>query len=133
MPKGISNIKMLDQNCPKCARSGKQSKLFQLEFDSVLVNEIMSQVLSHQDNTAGTFCLLGCDSQYEMLCEETRKLPNKRTFGGASSETQNVNGIPPYYYQKPEVGAANGGGNAAQKRVKQDGTTGSSKQATGIA
>ena len=49
---------------------------------SILVNEIMQQILPEQDNTAGTFCLLGCDPSYEMLCEETRKLPNKRTFGG---------------------------------------------------
>mmetsp|Transcript_14665 Transcript_14665/g.19858 ORF Transcript_14665/g.19858 Transcript_14665/m.19858 type:complete len:101 (-) Transcript_14665:88-390(-) len=69
-----------------------------------------------------------------MLCEETRILPNKRTFGGASEDTQvNPNGIPPYYYQKPEVtGAANGGG--ASKRVKKEGSAAAaSHKATGIA
>lgn len=83
----------------------------------------MAQVLPHQDNTAGIFCLTGCDSKYEMLQEETRKLPNKNTFGGGSGKVQvNANGIPPYYYQKPEVtGAANGGGAQANKRVKKDG------------
>jgi len=44
-----------------------------------------------------------------MLKEETRKLPNKRTFGGSDDTKVNPNGIPPYYYQKPEVsGAATG-------------------------
>ena len=58
-----------------------------------------------------------------MLKEETRKLPNKQTFGntGSSNVQANANGIPPYYYQKPEVtSAANGGGAQANKRVKKD-------------
>jgi len=122
MPKGISSLKMLEENCPKCLkRDKKEVKLFHLEFDSVLVNEIMAEFLPDQDNTAGTFCMfVGCDTAYKTLCEETHSLPNKKTFGGdQSSQPVNPNGIPPYYYQKPEVtSVANGGG--PDKRVKKD-------------
>lgn len=46
MPKGISNLRMLDKNCPKCMKNNKREvKLFNLEFDSVLVNEIMAEFL----------------------------------------------------------------------------------------
>ena len=46
MPKGISNLRMLDKNCPNCLkRIKKEVKLFHLEFDSVLVNEVMAEVL----------------------------------------------------------------------------------------
>ena len=83
MPKGITSIKMLDKNCPKCQKQRKEVKLFHLEFDSVQVNEVMAEVLPQQDNTAGEFCLyVGCDPAYGTLCEETRSLPNKRTFEG---------------------------------------------------
>lgn len=42
MPKGISDLKMLPTNCPRCEkRDKKEVKLFTLEFDSVLVNEVM--------------------------------------------------------------------------------------------
>ena len=88
MSKGISGIKMLDANCPRCMqRDKKQVKLFNIEFESVLVNEVMAGFLPEQDNTAGQFCLfVGCDAKYEALCEETRKLPNKQTFGGGASQ-----------------------------------------------
>ena len=92
----------------------------------MLVNEVMAGFLPEQDNTAGTFCLfVGCDQRYQALCDETRSLPNKRTFGGGDPQaaSTNANGVPPYYYQKPEVGTyANGGGNqqANNKRVKKD-------------
>ena len=49
-------------------------------------------------------------------------MPNKRTFGGGDPQatSTNANGIPPYYYQKPEETRANGGRNEANKRVKKD-------------
>jgi len=63
MPKGISNLQMLDQNCANCLKkTGREVKLFNLEFEAVLVNEVMAQVLPLQDNTAGKFCLMPCDS-----------------------------------------------------------------------
>ena len=89
----------------------------------MLVNEVMAGFLPQQDNTAGTFCLfVGCDQRYQTLCDETRGLPNKRTFGGGDPQatSTNANGIPPYYYQKPEETRANGGRNEANKRVKKD-------------
>lgn len=63
MPKGISDCKMLPSNCPKCLkRDKKEVKMFTLEFESVLVNEVMAGFLPEQDNTAGSFCLfIGCD------------------------------------------------------------------------
>ena len=95
MPKGISNVKMLDQNCPRCLKKDRREvKLFSLEFDSVLVNEVMAEVLPQQDQTAGTFCLfIGCDQGYQTLCDETQRLPNKKTFGEAA-ELRNPNGVP---------------------------------------
>ena len=121
MPKAITNITMLDENCPKCLkRDKKEVKLFTIEFNSILVNEVMAQVLPKEDNTAGTFCIfVGCDSGYTTLCDETRKLPNQKTFGSEALPTTNPNGIPPYYYQKPEVDCvANGGGPV--KKPKKD-------------
>ena len=56
-----------------------------------------------------------------MLMEETRQLPNHKTFGNDTLQSNNPNGIPPYYYQKPEVTSeANGGGPENSKRVKKD-------------
>lgn len=84
MPKGVSNISMLDDNCPKCLKRDKKNvKLFTIEFNSILVNELMAQSLPLEDNTAGTFCIfVGCDTGYSTLLEETRTLPNQKTFGG---------------------------------------------------
>ena len=45
MPKGISGIRMLDQNCPKCKNQRKDVKMFELEFDTNLVNEVMAEML----------------------------------------------------------------------------------------
>ena len=46
MPKGISNLKMLDTLCEKCLkrdpRRKKEVKLFNIEFETNLVNEQMS-------------------------------------------------------------------------------------------
>ena len=86
MPKGISNLNMLEEFCPKCLkhdpRDRKEVKLFKLEFENNLVNETMAEVLPDEDNTAGTFCIFtGCDPKYQILCDETRSLPNKKTFG----------------------------------------------------
>ena len=69
MPKGISNLKMLDELCPKCLkrdpRHKKEVKLFKIEFETNLVNEQMAQVLPDEDNTSGTFCIFtGCDPKY---------------------------------------------------------------------
>ena len=39
VPKGISNIHMLDQNCPRCMqRDKKEVKLFDVEFSKDVVN-----------------------------------------------------------------------------------------------
>ena len=46
MPKGISNLKMLDTLCEKCLkrdpRRKKEVKLFNIEFETNLVNEQMA-------------------------------------------------------------------------------------------
>ena len=43
MPKGISNLKMVEDLCPKCLkrdpRHKKEVKLFKIEFETNLVNE----------------------------------------------------------------------------------------------
>ena len=43
MPKGISNLQMLDTNCPQCLKkTGREVKQFSLEFEAMLVNEVMA-------------------------------------------------------------------------------------------
>ena len=94
--------------------------MFKLEFDPNTINEAMSEVLPYDDNTAGEFCVfIGCDLNYKILCDETYQLPNKQTFNDAYQA--NKNGVPNYYYQKPEVTTvANGGQNKKEeKRVKK--------------
>ena len=62
LPKGLSNITMTDKNCPRCMQKGVKAKLFNIEFDANLVNESMGEVLPHDDNTSGTFCVMpDCD------------------------------------------------------------------------
>ena len=76
VPKGISNIHMLDQNCPRCMqRDKKEVKLFDVEFSKDVVNQNMKKALNKKNNTAGTFCLNeGCDPNVQMLIEETRQV-----------------------------------------------------------
>ena len=115
LPKGISNITMLKgKTCINCLkRETVYSNLFKLEFETNLVNESMAEVLPDDDNTAGVFCVYpGCDPKFKILQEATYSLPNKKTFNAAYQA--NENGVPNYYYQKPEVtSAANGAGAAA--------------------
>jgi hypothetical protein len=62
----------------------------------------MAEVLPDDDNTGGTFCVIPeCDKGYKTLQDNTYSLPNKRTFNEAFEK--NPNGVPEYYYQKPEV------------------------------
>ena len=63
---------------------------------------------------------MDCDQQYKMICEETRKLSNKRTFGGAGDEIRvNPTSIAPY---KVVTGSATG--TEMQKRAKKDANAG---------
>lgn len=104
MPKGISNVHMLaDKKCQRCwKRDRKEVLTFKVEFDPNVVNEVMTEVLPYDDNTAGEFCVfLGCDSQFKRLHDETMFLPTRRTFDEAFQASKN--GVPNYYYQKPEV------------------------------
>ena len=98
MPKGLTDVTMLQTKCVKClSRDRREVLKFKLEFDANMVNEVMSEVLPYDDNTGGEFCLvLGCDSHYQTLCDETMFLPNRRTFDEAFQA--NRNGIPNYYY-----------------------------------
>lgn len=45
LPKGLSNISMLEAQCPKCKHMKNKVHLLKLEFDSNLVNEVMSTIL----------------------------------------------------------------------------------------
>jgi len=103
MPKGITNVTMLPAKCLRCfKRDRKEVLTFKVDFDPNIVNEVMSQVLPYDDNTSGEFCIfIGCDVHYRTLCDETMYLPNRRTFDEAFMA--NKNGVPSYYYQKPEV------------------------------
>lgn len=133
---------MLNQDCPKCKQTlRKEVKLFELEFETNLVNEVMADVLPNQDNTAGTFCLnQNCDAKFELLCTETRFLPAKRTYGDAFTKQQpngNTNGAnggagPSYYYQKPEIDSVANGGGQYKRPKKETGAAGGGKGGTGI-
>lgn len=61
----------------------------------------MSEVLPYEDNTSGHFCVIS-DESYLQLIEATKNLPFKKTFTDAFK--LNENGVPNYYYEKPEVG-----------------------------
>lgn len=100
LPKGIENVTMVEEKCQKCQRAGKQVKKFKLEFVSELINEAMGELLTQDDGTSGTFCVMPqCDVNYKTLVDQTYSLPQKRTFNEAFN--QNPNGVPNYYYQKP--------------------------------
>ena len=93
LPKGLSSVKMLAENCPKCMRMRREVKRFKLDFDPNLVNESMAEVLPDEDNTSGTFCVfVGCDLNFKTLLDSTYNLPNKRTFEDAHN--LNKNGVP---------------------------------------
>ena len=90
--KGISDLKMLDSNCPKCMEKDKKPvKLFNLEFDKKIVNDEMAFLLKEKNKTAGNFCLnTNCDPKYRELSGVTGKLPNKQTqnaFGGSAAQS----------------------------------------------
>jgi hypothetical protein len=100
---------MMDINCHRCLKRDKKDvKVFKIEFETNLVNEAMTEVLPDDDNTSGIYCIVpGCDDKYEVLVNQTYSIPNKRTF--TEFNEKNPNGIPTYYYQKPEVNStANG-------------------------
>ena len=76
---------MLQKICPKCLnhdpRTKKAVNLFNLVFEESSITKAMSEVLPNNKKTAGTFCIsTGCDPKYQILCDETRALPNKQTF-----------------------------------------------------
>ena len=64
--------------------------MFKLEFGPDIINEVMSECLPDEGNTAGEFCVfIGCDLKYKTLCDETYKLPNKKTFEDAYQSNKN--------------------------------------------
>ena len=110
MPKGISELEMLNQKCSKCFnRCKREAFMFRLTFDREKVNEIMVEALPDNDNTSGIFCVFkGCDDNFEHLCINTKNVNLKRTYDQVNPN-QNVKqgnyfnkDVPNYYYQKPE-------------------------------
>lgn len=58
MPKGISNLQMMNNNCPKCLNFFKREvKMFRLTFERDLINESMAESLPDEGNTSGVFCV----------------------------------------------------------------------------
>ncbi|CDW85516.1 dna topoisomerase [Stylonychia lemnae] len=124
-PKALENISMTDEVCSECLKFQKQKVMkFKLDFVTEYVNEIMQEVLPHDDNTSGVFCVLqGCDPSFKVLIDATYGFHNKRTFDNAFQK--NPNGVPNYYYQKPQNLPAQTNSNLAgskkRKKIDNDG------------
>ena len=86
MPKGISELEMLNQKCQKCwNRCKRESFVFRLTFDKETINEIMAEALPDLENTSGVFCVFqGCDDNFEHLNHNTKNLNLKRSYDEAN-------------------------------------------------
>jgi ssDNA-binding Zn-finger/Zn-ribbon topoisomerase 1 len=88
LPKGISQLKMMDSLCQACQQKHKREvHTFSLQFKTNHVTEEMKEVLD-EDNF-GTFCVCpDCDPKYSIVLNATNpaKKPNegapKRQYEG---------------------------------------------------
>mmetsp|Transcript_39949 Transcript_39949/g.38508 ORF Transcript_39949/g.38508 Transcript_39949/m.38508 type:complete len:101 (+) Transcript_39949:712-1014(+) len=98
LPKNVEEAIVSDEKCPSCAKAGRNVKKLKLEFPAEVVTEEMGKVLQNDDGTSGTFCVWpDCDDDYQLLLEQTKYLPNKRTYNEAFNNDKK-NGVPNYYY-----------------------------------
>ena len=100
LPKGLTGVLMLDQVCSECQQQGLTVRLLKLDFDSNFVNEPMQEVLPYEDNTSGHFCVLSDESFFQLL-EAAKNIPNRKNFYERLNKNE---GVPQYYYEKPETG-----------------------------
>ena len=94
MPKGITNFKMLDEQCKKCLNYHKRDvKKFRIHFDSEIINESMMEALPDEDCTSGVFCVFqGCDDNFSNLSAITRNINYKRTENHLGGDNQFTGG-----------------------------------------